>query len=71
MMIKEQTEFKLRVAQNTPTNAAPSHVYHQLADGRRVPVEMGGLVELALFEFGGKLVDAIEESIAPAQFGLN
>jgi hypothetical protein len=50
---------------------APSYVYYELTDGSIVPVEMGGLVELALFEFGGQLVEVVDEYASPSLIGLN
>jgi hypothetical protein len=49
----------------------PAYVYHELADGRLVPIEIGGLVELALSELGGQLVDVVDERAAPSLIGLN
>lgn len=50
---------------------APTHVYYELADGRLVPIEVGGLVELAITELSGQLMDAVEERVTPPLIGLN
>ena len=49
----------------------PAHVYHELADGRLVPIKIGGLVDLALTELDGQLVDVVDERVAPSLIGLN
>ncbi len=47
-------------------------VYHyQLPDGRMAPVEMGGMVDLALSELGACLVDVSNERIPGLASSLN
>jgi hypothetical protein len=68
-MIEETT--MRAIADTTYEENAPSFVYYELADGRMVPVEMGGLVELALFELGGQIVDVVEQPARSPILGLN
>jgi hypothetical protein len=70
-MIEENTMLKHAIADTPHDEDDPSFVYHELVNGRLVPVEMGGLVELALFELGGQIVDAIEQPAQSALLGLN
>lgn len=71
MMIKQQAVLDRHPEETHLEERAPSYVYHQLADGRMVPIEMGGLVELALSELGARLVDVAEERIPQSAIGLN
>ena len=50
---------------------APFLYYHQLPDGRMAPVEIGGLVDLALSELGACLVDVSDEGIPGFASSLN
>lgn len=45
--------------------------YYQLPDGRMAPVEVGGLVELAVSELGARLVDVSDEQIQRMTSHLN
>jgi hypothetical protein len=69
-MIK-QTVIDLDYTESEHEKPIPSYVYHTLTDGRIVPVEMGGLVELALFELGGQLVEVVDEYATTPPSGLN
>jgi hypothetical protein len=70
-MIKQKSA-KDRIS-NEPHYLEHTHsfVYHQLADGRVVPVESGGLVELALSELGAQLVDVANERMISKHIALN
>ncbi len=70
-MFEEQVMQSLTFTDATTDEGFPAQVHHQLADGRMVPVTMGGLVEMALFELGGKLVDAVEQDRPGRTPGLN
>ena len=70
-MIKEQTMRELAFPETENTRSRPFYIYQEVADGRIVPIAMGGLVEFALFELGGQLVDAVEEHAPPSLVGLN
>ena len=70
-MIEEQMTMRRILAEPAIDETAPSFIFHELLDGRLVPVEMGGMVELALYEFGGELKDAIEEHRFPTIVDLN
>jgi hypothetical protein len=71
IMLKQQSVIDLSYSKATAEEHASSYVYHELADGRLVPIEMGGLVELALLELGGQLVDVVDEYATPSLIGLN
>lgn len=70
-MLKSKTPIDFRFTEADLDVQAPSYVYHELDDGRLVPVEMGGLVELALYELNGKLVAVNEEPVSSSVLGLN
>jgi hypothetical protein len=71
IMLKQQSVIDLSNSKAKAEEHASSYIYHELADGRLVPIEMGGLVELALFEFGGQLVDVVDETATPSLIGPN
>ncbi len=71
LMIEELMTMRRVLAEPAIDETAPSFIFHELRDGRLVPVEMGGMVELALYEFGGKLVDALSEERSIAFIGAN
>ncbi len=70
-MIEENTMLKHAIADTLHDEDDPSFVYHELVNGRLVPVEMGGLVELALFELGGQIVEADHEATSYYLVGTN
>ena len=51
----------------------PQHrlVYYQLPDGQMVPVEMGGMVEFAMFELGALLIDTTAAENPGSSMTLN
>lgn len=71
-MLKRKSAYKQRSSRETHRSQnAALMFYHRLDDGRMVPIESGGLVELALSELGARLVDAREEIAPNKVFGLN
>jgi hypothetical protein len=67
----KQTLVDLDYTESENKEHAPSYVYYELTDGSIVPVEMGGLVELALFELGGQLIEVVDEYATTSLIGLN
>jgi hypothetical protein len=59
MMVKEAINWLLEGIENKPGAPESTTIrFVLLEDGRLVPVEPGGMVEIALNELGAKIVEA-------------
>ena len=63
--IDKQPAEPAQVAKSEPTFPGPEYYFVLLQDGRIAPVQVGGLVEIATQEFGGKITDVSVSTVGP------